>query len=258
MNKNQKKKMSWLQKMVLLTCLAFFLFSLIKLGTIGLDYAQSEQVMSEIQEEYKDNLRSSNTAIAAPSENQVRPQFKSLLQTNPDIVGWIAINDTKIDYPILQGSDNSHYLDRDYKEAASKSGSIFMDYRNDASSLDRQTIIYGHQMKDGSMFGQLDKFLDKDFFSRHEQFQFDTLYESYKVEVFSVYATTTDFNYIETDFTSEAEYKDFLEIVKGKSTVPADVKVTEKDNIITLSTCNELLDSDEGRLVLHGKLTKID
>lgn len=251
----KKKKMSWFQKIFLLTCLAVFVFSLIKLGGIGFDYAQSEQVMSEIQDQYKDNLQGSKAEVA---DNQVRPQFQSLLDINPNIVGWLTIDNTKIDYPILQSSDNNHYLDRDYKEDISKSGSVFMDFRNQAESLDKQTIIYGHQMKDGSMFGQLDKFLDEDFFSQNKDFQFDTISESYKVEVFSVYVTTTDFNYIETDFSTNEEYVDFIELIKGKSNIPTDIQVTEKDNIITLSTCNDLQDPEDGRLVLHGKLTKIN
>ncbi|WP_366248064.1 class B sortase [Terribacillus aidingensis] len=253
MKKTESKKMTWLQKVILLTCVAVFLFSLIKIGGIGFDYVQSEQVMKEIQEQYKGNLQE-NKAIA--SENPVRPQFQNLLDINPNIVGWLTVDDTKIDYPILQSSDNNHYLNRNYKEDISKSGSIFMDYRNQAESVDRQTIIYGHQMKDGSMFGQLDKFLEEDFFSQHKEFQFDTIYESYKVEIFSVYVTTTDFNYIETEFSNDEEYMNFIEVIKDKSRMQTDIHVTEKDDIITLSTCNDLQDPEDGRLVLHGKLTK--
>ncbi|PAD22261.1 class B sortase [Terribacillus saccharophilus] len=253
MKKKEKKKMSWPQRIILLACLAVFLFSLIKLGGIGFEYVQSEQVMKEIQEQYKGNLQESK---AVASENPVRPQFQNLLDINPSIVGWLTIDDTKIDYPILQSSDNNHYLNRNYKEDISKSGSIFMDFRNQAESLNRQTIIYGHQMKDGSMFGQLDKFLDEDFFSQHKEFEFDTIYDSYQVEVFSVYVTTTDFNYIETDFSNDEEYMDFLGVIKEKSKIQTDIQVTEKDNIITLSTCNDLQDPEDGRLVLHGKLTK--
>ncbi|WP_175073800.1 class B sortase [Terribacillus sp. AE2B 122] len=253
MRKKENKKMNWLQKIILLTCLVVFLFCLIKIGGIGFDYVQSEQVMKEIQVQYKGNLQESK-AIA--SENSVRSQFQSLLDINPNIVGWLTIDNTKIDYPILQSSDNNHYLNRNYKEETSKSGSIFMDFRNKSDAQDRQRIIYGHQMKDGSMFGQLDKFLDEDFFSQNKEFQFDTIYESYKVEIFSVYVTTTDFNYIETDFPTDEEYLDFIDVIEEKSKMRTDIQVTEKDNIITLSTCNELQDPEDGRLVLHGKLTK--
>lgn len=250
-----KKKMSWTQRVILLACIAVFLFSLIKLGGIGFGYVQSEQVMKEIQEQYKGNLQETK---AAASGNTVRPQFQNLLDINPNIVGWLTIDNTKIDYPILQSSDNSHYLNRNYKEDTSKSGSIFMDYRNQADSLDKHTIVYGHQMKDGSMFGQLDKFLDEDFFSQHKEFQFDTIYESYRVEIFSVYVTTTDFNYIQTDFSTDEAYMDFMEVIKEKSKMPTNIQITEKDNIITLSTCNDLQDPEAGRFVLHGKLTKIN
>ena len=209
--------------------------------------------MKEIQVEYQNILQDSEPVTA---DNQIRQQFQSLLKINPDIAGWITINNTKVDYPILQSSDNEYYLNRNYKKDDSKAGSIFMDFRNQVKSQDRQTIIYGHQMKDGSMFGELENFLDEEFFSQNQHFQYDTTYASYDVEIFSVYLTTTDFNYIETDFSNDEEYIEFLKLIKGKSEIPTDVQVSEKDNIITLSTCNNLLDPEEGRLVVHGKLTR--
>ena len=89
-------------------------------------------------------------------------------------------------------------------------GSIFMDYRIDIGSYNPNTILYGHRMKDGSMFDELNKFLDKDFFDNHKVVKFDTLYESYEAEIFAVYKTTTDFDYIQTDFTSDEDYGSLL------------------------------------------------
>ncbi len=250
-----RKKKSWIQTFILIICFGVFLFSVIKIVTIYYDYSKNEKVMKEIQVEYQENLQNSEPVAA---ENQIRSPFQSLLKINPDIVGWLTINHTKVHYPILQSSDNEYYLKRNYKKEESKAGSIFMDYRNQVDTLNRQTIIYGHEMKDGSMFGELKKFLDEDFFSQNKHFQYDTIYESYNVEIFSAYVTTTDFHYIQTDFASDEEYKQFLQVIKENSEVQTDVQVNEKDHIITLSTCNNLSDPEEGRLVIHGKLKKND
>lgn len=131
-----------------------------------------------------------------------------------------------------------------------------MDYRNDVKSQNRNTILYGHRMKDGSMFGSLKKMLDEEFFMSHRKLYYDTLFEGYDLEVFSVYTTTTDFYYIETDFSSDTEYTSFLEKIQEKSLYKTDTKLTASDQIVTLSTCDYALDPEAGRLVVHAKLVK--
>lgn len=111
-------------------------------------------------------------------------------------------------------------------------------------------------MKDGSMFGSLKKMLDEDFFMSHRKLYYDTLFEGYDLEVFSVYTTTTDFYYIETDFSGDTEYTSFLEKIQGKSLYKTDTKLSASDQIVTLSTCDYALDPEAGRLVVHAKLVK--
>lgn len=189
--------------------------------------------------------------------DSIRPGFLPLLEQNEDVVGWITIEGTKIDYPILQAEDNFHYLTRNFYHEESRAGSIYLDYRNDIRLEDeRNVIVYGHRMKDGSMFQQLTKYLDKDFFDTHRTIQFDTLYESYEGEIFAVYNTLTEFNYIQTDFDNDAEFAELLTQFKNKSKFESDVEVTENDIILTLSTCDYQLDRDAGRLVVQAKLTK--
>src|SRR5699024_4444277 len=120
-------------------------------------------------------------------------------------------------------------------------------FRNDISTKDLNTVIYGHRMKDGSMFQHLTKFLDEDFFKSHPTFEYDTLYDSYEAEVFSVYNTLTDFNYIQTDFSTKDEYEELLARMKEKSRFQTKVEVNAGDQIITLSTCDYELDQNEGR-----------
>ncbi|MCP1311684.1 class B sortase [Paenibacillus tyrfis] len=191
-------------------------------------------------------------AVEAPKE--ARAQFKALLDANPDVVGWIRIGNTAIDYPVVQGKDNAYYLNRNYKGEEASAGSIFLDFRNDIGKAQPNTVIYGHRMKDGSMFGDLKKFLEEDFFRNNPTFQYDTLYHSYRAEIFSVYPATADLNYIQTGFENEQEYAAFLQSLRERSLYKTDTVLGVDDRILTLSTCDYTLDPAKGRLVLHAKL----
>ncbi|MGG1600178.1 class B sortase [Paenibacillus naphthalenovorans] len=258
---------------VLMTVL--FFFSLFQLSGIFIDYYRNSQALAEARTLYEGSADEDNpqaalsrtgdtvsgvsfNAAQAEAVPDVRSPFIDLLQVNRDVVGWIKIDDTRISYPILQTMNNDYYLNRNYKRENARSGSIFMDFRNAIIAPDPNTVIYGHRMKDGSMFGDLKKFLNKDFYNRHRTFTFDTLYQSYRAEIFSVYYTTTDFNYIQTEFDSEDEYRSFLQTIQEKSLYKSDTALTAEDRIVTLSTCDYTLDQVDGRLVVHAKLVEKD
>jgi len=258
MKDRRKSTNKVLSKLVTVVCLAVFIFAGHGLFDIFMDYYQNRKMLSDVQDTFYN-------AVAAEQDNQneqtgdsksIRPGFEELLKQNQDVVGWITIDGTQIDYPILQSSNNEYYLTNNYNQGDSRAGSIFLDYRNDVSSSDLNTVVYGHRMKDGSMFQHLTKFLDKDFFEAHRTFEFDTLYDSYEAEIFAVYNTLTDFDYIKTDFANELEYAQFLADIKETSEFETDVELSTDDRIITLSTCDYELDQDEGRLVVQAKLVK--
>lgn len=247
---NQIKK--GISRMFTFVCLVIFIYSIYSLSDIGLDYYNNRQVLAEVQQIYQQMDKEESNVDKA----EIRKQFEELHQINQDIVGWIAIEDTKINYPIVQTNDNDYYLTRNYKQEQSRAGSIFMDYRNDLLTVNENIVLYGHRMKDETMFNQLTKYVDKDFFDTHSKVYFDTLYGSYDAEVFAVYYTTTDFDYIQTEFDSKEEYKLLLEEIKEKSIFESNVEVNEYEQIITLSTCDYTLDPDEGRLVVHAKVVE--
>lgn len=250
MNKDNTKH-TILQRITTIIFFGIAIYSFIQLSSNLMNYFNNRQVLKEAQTIY---LQSEEKQTSKVSNNQM--QFEDLLHINPDIVGWIKIEDTFINYPIVQASDNEYYLNRNYKKETEKAGSIFMDYRNDIANENNNTILYGHRMKDGSMFAQLSKFLDEEFFKKHQSFTYETLHEEYEVKVFSIYKTTTDFNYIETDFLNDEDFSNFLSTIQEKSIYFSKNKVTLQDNIITLSTCDTGVDPEEGRLVLHGSITK--
>jgi SrtB family sortase len=132
----------------------------------------------------------------------IQDNFIELLEINQDVVGWLHIEGTVIDYPVLQAEDNDFYLRRDWQKNDNIAGSIFMDYRNDILSIQpgSNTIIYGHRMNDGSMFGELIKYESRWNFENHRIIHLDTLYETYEWEIFSAYITDTSFDYIRTEF----------------------------------------------------------
>jgi len=239
-------------KGVLLPSLAVWIVSLAAIIWTEAGYSTNRNVLAEAQQLHRTSVE---TAVSPSSaEPRVQPSFLSLLDQNPDMVGWLKIEDTPIDYPIVQTSDNEYYLHHNYKREASKAGNLFMDFRNGFIVPSRHTILYGHQMKDGTQFGQLNKFADPDFFQSHRFIQYDTLYKTYKMEVFSIYFTTTAFDYIQTDFSDNEAYGAFLNQIQSLSLYPSDVSLTAEDKIVTLSTCDGRLDTNEGRFVVHAKL----
>lgn len=239
-----------------------FAFSCYMIGSQMLASAKSEKEYHSIQETYyssteyldeeaqnKEELLQEETA---EEKTEISPRFHSLLEQNSDTVGWIRVSDTGIDYPVVQAGDNDYYLNRTFEQDQNKSGAIFMDFRNNVESLDQNTIIYGHHMRDGSMFTKLKEFRSEDFVSENPVIVFDTLYEELEWEIFAVYVTDTDFNYIQPHFPTESEFQDFIKTVKSKSVIPMKSEITQEDHILTLSTCG--YDFDDARIVVQAKL----
>lgn len=194
-----------------------------------------------------------NGAAIDQEENKanVMEKYSGLLQINEDLAGWITIPGTAVDYPVVKTDNNDFYLDHNvYKEPA-KAGAIFMDFRNTGTAEDLHTILYGHNMKDGSMFRDLMRYKKEDYFDRHPVIEFNTLYAEMKWEIFSVYVTAADFHYIETCFPTVDEYGYFLDSIKKRSLFKRDTGVTVEDRILTLSTCS--YEFDDARFVVHAR-----
>lgn len=252
----KKKGRSFVSYAITLTCLGVFIYAAQGLLGILYGYYNNHKVVNNLQEIYYQD-REGEELVHHSSEKRVRSGFEDLREINDHLVGWITINDTKIDYPIVQADNNVDYLDTNFYGEKSLPGSIFMDFRNDITMNENNLILYGHRVKDGSMFQHLTKYLDEEFFESHRTFTIDTLYDRYEAEVFAVYNTMIDFNYIQTDFASEEEFDDLLEGINERSIYETDIALDVNDQMITLSTCEYTLDSDDSRLVVHAKLTKI-
>ncbi|MCM3147895.1 class B sortase [Bacillus sp. FSL W8-1143] len=248
----KRGKRVW-QRMLTIVCLGVFIYSGSAIGLELFGYYQNRQVLAKAQTMYGHEQGMNESR----GPGTIRTSFDELRKVNDDIVGWINMKDTMIQYPIVQSRDNALYLTRNYLKNDTRAGSIFMDYRNDVLHESSNTVVYGHRMRDGSMFAGLTNYLKKDFFDEHRTFQYDTLYQSYEAEIFAVYETTVDFDYIQTDFRDLGEYAHYLQAVRKKSIYQTKTDVSTDDLILTLSTCDHVLAPKNGRLVVQAKLKKV-
>ncbi|NMD72714.1 class B sortase [Bacillus sp. DNRA2] len=180
---------------------------------------------------------------------------KELIALNDEYVGWISIDDTRIDYPVVKTVNNDFYLTHNFYKEKDKTGSIFIDYRNSVDQLDKNTILYGHNMKDNSMFGSLSKFKDQSFFENHKNISFELFNDTYTWEIFSVY-TDKDTDWLKTSFTTAEEFTKYIQIVRARSLIKVPAEVVYEDTLLTLSTCTNV-DEDE-RIIIHAKLIEKD
>ncbi|HIS38018.1 MAG TPA: class B sortase [Candidatus Onthousia faecavium] len=187
--------------------------------------------------------------------NLLEVNFQDLLAKNSDTVGWIQVKGTNINYPIVQTTDNDYYLSHAFDKTANDAGWVFMDYRNDATNFDQNTIIYAHSRYNGTMFGSLKNILNSSWYTNKENYiiRLSTPTENTMWQVFSVYTTPKESYYITPNFATEEEYLQFLNTIKSRSQVDFSATVNTNDKILTLSTCQ---DNFGNRVVMHAKLIK--
>jgi sortase B len=233
-----------------LLLIIIFIYSLYILSIHFYDSYQNNKTYEEIREDFITQEEEEEVEVEE-DKPIIMNKFHRLLEINNDVIGWIKIPGTKIDYPVVKTDNNDFYLEHDINQKKSKAGTIFMDFRNQGDGTDKHTILYGHHMRDGSMFTELMKFKQKEFIGENMTILFDTLYEEITFEIFSVYVTGTDFYYIETSFSSDGEYLDFLKIIQEKSMFERDLTLKAEDQILTLSTCT--YEFDNARFVVHAR-----
>lgn len=178
--------------------------------------------------------------------------FETLKQKNQDTVGWITVNNTKINYPIVQTNNNTYYLNHDFNKYKNSMGWIFMDYRNDNTNLDRNTIIYGHNIKQGILFGTIKNMMNSNWYKKPENqiITFNTPTKNMKWKIFSLYQIKTTEDYLNIAWNTDEEYESFLNMLKSRSKADFGVELNKDSKILTLSTCF----SHSTRHVVHAVL----
>ena len=184
----------------------------------------------------------------------INVDFNELKKKNSDTVAWINVNNTNINYPVVQTDNNDYYLNHSYDKEYNEAGWVYLDYRNDPSFSNKNTIIYAHSRLDKTMFGSLSKTLKPEWYENKDNhiIRISNEKENSLWQIFSVYIIETETYYITTNFNSDEEYLKFLNTIKDRSKYNFDVNLNSTDRIITLSTCYD----DDRKTVVHAKLLK--
>ena len=250
--------------LVMIFAIVVFTYSAYELMNIYLDYKESKDAYTSIDDLFRvdpsdyDNQETDKNGrvVSNKNENPWVWNFNEMLAFNSDAKGYIR-QGNHIAYPIVQTTDNEYYLNHLVDHTRNKAGSIFIDYRIEEGLEAQNAIIYGHNMKDDSMFGTFRKYKNKYWYNSNPTFDVYVGHKHYRYHIFAVYETHEISDTYTYKFADEERYAEYLKTSKEKSIYNIDVTPTAKDKIITLSTCTST--GDEYRLIVQavrGELIK--
>ena len=219
------------------------------------------QVNETITEEIVNESTQENIEETINQKNERILKVQKLQEENPDIVGWLEIEGTSINYPVLQGNDNEYYMTHNYKKQKSKNGSIFLTKDYDWSIPSSNLLIYGHNLSNGTMFQELLKYEKEDFYKKHPIIRFTTNNEDAEYEIISAFKSRVYYKseknvfryYYFVNAKTEAEYNEFVQNAKKASLYNIDKTAQYGEQLITLSTCSYHV--EDGRFAVVGRKT---
>lgn len=261
-----KKQTKIILTILCVVFLGVFVFSGYKLYSIIHEYKVAEKMYNGLSGQFvtqsdKDNTNSSGQQKDDESDEprEVSPitvDFDALMSQSKDVVGWLYCADTVINYPVVQAEDNFYYLNRFIDGTYNGSGSLFLDCTCYGDFSGKNTVLYGHHMNDGSMLASICNYRKQEYYDAHPVLYLNTPTQNYRVEVFSGFITAADSAAYTMEFTSDSEYAEYIEKMKGFSDFASDVTIGPEDRMLTLSTCT--YEYDNARYVVMGKLIPID
>ena len=236
---------------ILVIAIVVFAVSAYKLYGIFSEYNKGDKEYKKIQDLVINTEKKDDT-----KEETFSVDFEKLLEMNSDVVGWIRFDEpSEINYPVVQGRDNEEYLKRTFEANTNKLGTLFVDVNNPGDFSGRNTFIYGHNMKNGSMFAQLLKYKDDSFYKEHPYFYIytpDGKVRTYEIFSAGVVKDTSD-SYI-MDYADDAAFQTYIDYIKQQSAYPTSTEVTTASKIVSLSTCTNVRDDE--RFLVHGVMIK--
>lgn len=246
-----------LQNLIIISCLFTFCFFAYKIYNYnkeedkqkGLNDNLIKAVVKEAEQE--DSKSEDNGKIILP----INVDFEVLKSQNKDIIAWLYSQDTPINYPIVQANDNDYYLRRLIDGTYNQAGTLFVDYRNSSDFNDNKTIVYGHNMKNDTMFGTLTNYKNQEYYNEHKEMYLFTENKNFKVELIAGYTTSSESDIYTVPTTSNTN-EELLQKAIKKSTFTSEVEVTEQEKILVLSTCS--YDFKNARYILLGILREIE
>ena len=245
--KHYNKKKSNIPSIILM---CFFTALLIYSGTKIVIWYMNNQNNKKISDEIAEFVTVDETK--EDDEEKYVVDFEKLKEKNSDIVAWLKVKGTNIETTVVKSTNNDYYLTHNFNKEYNSAGWIFADYKNKVDGTDRNLVIYGHNMRDDSMFGSLKWVINEDWYNNEDN-KYITLItenETQVYEVFSVYRIEKEDYYIQTNFDTEKEFNTFAQTIKKRSKKDFNVDVNKEDNILTLSTC---ANNNKYRVVLHAK-----
>lgn len=261
------KKKERKRKIIIAACV---LLCIVSFGYLGVYYQVSAKSTKEFEElaalkesGKQSSMSGSNGVKIHYTENEtetpdILPEYEAIYNKNKRLIGWIKIEDTVIDYPVMQTVNNEYYQNHNFNQEEDNNGCIFMDYQCDVVQGCDNIILYGHHMKSGKMFGSLNKYSQQSYYEDHPIIQFDTIYEKGKYEVMYVFRSKVyseeDVNFKYYQFinaTSEKEFDSYMNEMAGLSLYDTGVTASYGDQLLTLSTCD--YQEKEGRFVVVAK-----
>lgn len=248
-------------KLVFLISLATFIVSSVFISGYFITAKKQDNIIEDSRKIWHEV--SSKVTVTEETEENLSPQT-TLLRQNSDFKGWIKLSNTQIDNPIYQADNNSYYLDHNQNRQKSSYGALYFDYRNTITKekTDKNLVIYGHEMKNGSMFGQLKKLRSLNFYKQNPTIEFSTLYSEGTYQIYSVFilnAAKEDdgghiYNILGQDFTTKSAFDSWVAESFSRSIINTTVDVEFGDDIITLVTCSE--DFPNARLIVMARKTR--
>lgn len=244
------KKRVRLKKKVKIFLLYVFLFTTLSISLLniflwGKDNKENNDVKKNIIKEVKMEVKDDE------EETYIETDLRKLKEMNSDTVAWVYVPNTGINYPVLQTNDNDYYLNRSFYKQKNEAGWIFLDYRNSPEATDKNTIVYGHNRLDGSMFGTLKRALNENWLRNNQYVYYNTLDTNNTYIIFSAYSINAEQFQTSTTFYSTKSYQSYLNTIKSRSILDLGIDVTTDDKIITLYTCAY---NNIDRTIVHAKL----
>lgn len=269
----KKRKSKWHNSLILtilLICIVGLTVSVANIIKWNIDKGHTKEQAQEIDKIVKIEEISDTEAteiIVQPQEppktnhyweyikmNMIYVDFSELKLINSSVKGWIQVNGTNINYPFVQAKDNKYYLTHSFDKSYNQAGWVFLDYRNNIQSLNKNTIIYAHGRLDTTMFGSLKNIVKSNWYNNPDNYviKLSNEFENTLWQVFSVYHIETTSDYLQIDFNNDNEYQGFLNKLINRSVFNFNTTIDSIDNILTLSTCYNKTE----KVVMHAKLIK--
>lgn len=250
----RKCKVLWF--VLILLVVAIFVFSLYKIISSLYDYSESSKTYDNLTADIiTPNIPGLPEDIVTTESAPITVDFDSLIEQNGDVVGWLFCENTPINYPVLQSTDNNYYLRKMINKKYNIAGSIFMDYRSQSDMSSLNTIVYGHNMKNDTMFGTFTEYKKQSYYDEHSVLWFLTPEHNYKIELIAGYVTSSTSDVYKVFYIKD-DLDNHIKASIKKSTFVSGVNIAEVDNIITLSTCS--YEYSTARYVLIGNVKEIN